>query len=60
MHKKIKNQTQINKYLTQAPTYMIFLITKITNSINKPFQMNVLKQNDENVLTDNFKSKHYK
>ena len=32
---------------------------KITNSISKLFQLNVLKQNAENVPTDNFKTKHY-
>ena len=36
------------------------LITKITNSISKPFQLNVLKQNAENVRTDKFKTKRYK
>ena len=35
-------------------------MTKITNSVSKPFQSNVLKQNAENVPTDNFKIKHYK
>ena len=30
-----------------------FLIIKIINFISKPFQLNVLKQNAENVPTDN-------
>ena len=35
----------------------IFFITKITNSICKTFQLNVLKQNAENIPNDNLKNK---
>ena len=35
-------------------------MTQITNSISKPFQRNILKQNAENVPTDNFKTKYHK
>ena len=33
---------------------------KITNFISKPFQLKILKQNAENIPTDNFKRKRYK
>ena len=72
MHKKFKkkNQTLIKWHLIQVPTYWTFLIAKITNPIRKlipqniyllkPFQVNVLKQNAENVQIDHFKIKRYK
>ena len=37
--------------------YKNFLRHITSNSISKPFQMNVLKQNAKNVPTDNFKTK---
>ena len=46
---------------TLAPRFQIFFITKITNPVSKNpfFQLYVLKQNVENVPTDNIKTKRY-